>query len=636
MKWKKVENVSAETVHVEKATTDETAQYTTALARLRNEKNVSPPCKYFYFNKSITALAATVCQLNNLEDVEILTSPQTRSADSDTFEGLTMEKPLFFWDNFHGKLCKNDDGKVVYVANLECAIVNELEDVEREQSTLYVEIVVIFKSEQLSLKVKKASLFDLKKEILRNFPQCFVYDTNCFQEYIANIYGNFNNKNTVVFYRFGGWYELSSKKHIFLNNALSNVSAKVTLSGTTEEARQFLTLFMQISSEPSKLLMILLYSLWAYTAYFYEICGIDGLRSVLYLSAPTGTGKTSVAKILSSAILNNGEKSVLRFDDTVASLEESLFNSRDILALVDDFYAKGNKFDDQSFKAKASAITRIVGDGMIKGKMGANRKPLPDRKYRGGVIATGEFIDLNTHSSYLRCWIVNLGANSINFSYELSTLQRNSNLARAFFSLWIWWLEKNQDDILRLLKTQQEFYFSVCRKKFIDPYPRFSSNVATFLTINQFFSQFCREYDFSYDTNQAYYAILSEAEAQLQMLRQFSPIKIVIKAIQDSIDNAYLNLAENENDFCTNNYDGFFTSDKIIVITAKLEEIIEKYTNKMNFGLKFTAALKEELARKNILEEKNGETNFKFTKARLVSPKRPRIYKINKGAILNE
>lgn len=41
------------------------------------------------------------------------------------------------------------------------------------------------------------------------------------------------------------------------------------------------------------------------------------------------------------------------------------------------------------------------------------------------------------------------------------------------------------------------------------------------------------------------------------MLRQFSPIKIVIKAIQDSIDNAYLNLAENENDFCTNNYDGF-------------------------------------------------------------------------------
>ena len=573
--WKKT-NTNNEIISIKEATADETAQHAIALTKLRNEKNIALPCEYVHFNKPTTTLTTTVCKLNNLDDVEIPISPQEKSADSGTIENFTMEKLLFFWDDFHGKLCKNDDGKVVYVANFECAIVNEIEDMEREQSTLYVEIMVVFKSEQLPLKVKKNLLSDLKKEIPRNFPQCFIYDTGCFQEYIANIYGNFNNKNIAVFYRFGGWYQLPNKKYIFLNDSLPNVSANITLSGTVDEARNFLNLFIKVSIEPQKFLIILLYSLSAYMAYFYEKCNINGLRSVLYLSAPTGTGKTSVAKILSSAILNDGEKSVLRFDDTLASLEESLFKSRDVLVLVDDFYAKGNKFDDQVFKAKASAVTRIVGDGMIKGKMGANRKPLPDRKYRGGVIATGEFIDLNTHSSYLRCWIVNLGANSINFSYELSTLQLNSNLDRAFFSLWIWCLEKNQDDILRLLKTQQEFYFSVCRKKFIDPYPRFSSNVATFLTINQFFSQFCREYDFSYDTNQAYYAILSEAEAQLQMLRQFSPIKIVIKAIQDSIDNAYLNLAENENDFCTNNYDGFFTSDKIIVITAKLEEIIEK------------------------------------------------------------
>lgn len=636
MKWKKVENVSAETVNVEKATADETTQYATALTKLRNEKNIALPCEYVHFNKPTTTLTTTVCKLNSFDDVEILISLQAKSADSSTFEDFTMKKPLFFWDDFHGKLCKNDDGKVVYVANFECIIINEIEDVEREQSTLYVEIVVVFKSKKLLLKVKKTLLSDLKKEIPRNFPQCFIYDTGCFQEYIANIYGNFNNKNTAVFYRFGGWYQLSNEKHVFLNNALSNVVSNITLSGTTEEARQFLTLFMQISSEPSKLLMVLLYSLWAYTAYFYEECSIDGLRSVLYLSAPTGTGKTSVAKILSSAILNDGEKSVLRFDDTIASLEESLFNSRDMLVLVDDFYAKGNKFDDQSFKTKVSAITRIVGDGMIKGKMGAKRKPLPDRKYRGGVIATGEFIDLNTHSSYLRCWIVNLGANSINFSYELSTLQRNSNLARAFFSLWIWWLEKNQDDILRLLKTQQEFYLSVCRKKFIDPYPRFSSNVATFLTINYFFDCFCQDCVIPYDMQRVQHIILSEAEIQLKMLQQYSPIEIVIKSIQDAIDNAYLNLAENENDFCTNNFDGFFTSNKIIVITAKLEEVIEKYTTKMNFGLKITTALKEELVRKNILEAKNGETNFKFTKTRLVSPKRPRIYKIYKGAILDE
>lgn len=70
-------------------------------------------------------------------------------------------------------------------------------------------------------------------------------------------------------------------------------------------------------------------------------------------------------------------------------------------------------------------ITRIIGDGRIKGKMGANRKLLPDRKYRGGIIATGEFIDLNTHSSYLRCWQLKFEANSINLDDNLSQLQQS-------------------------------------------------------------------------------------------------------------------------------------------------------------------------------------------------------------------
>lgn len=500
----------------------------------------------------------------------------------------------------------------------------------------YIEIALFFKGKQHFLIIKKEQLCEAKKEIIKIFPQCYVYDTVGFHEYISWLYGDFNNRNIAVFYKFGGWYKIPNGEHIYLNNAMTNVSSSVTLQGSTDEARQFLELFLTISSEHEKFLIILQYALWGYLAYFYEICGIDGLKTVLYLSAPTGTGKTTIAKIVSSSILNKGEKSVLRFDDTIASLQESLFNNRDIVSLVDDFYPQSDKNSEQSFKTKASMITRIAGDGVVKGKMGANRKTLPDRKYRGGIIATGEYIDLNTHSSYLRCWCVNLSANSVDFSGSISVLQGNPNLARAFFSSWIWWLQKNQDFILQNLKAHHEKFLTLCKKYFDEPYPRFSSNVATFLTINYFFDCFCQDCVIPYDMQRVQHIILSEAEIQLKMLQQYSPIEIVIKSIQDAIDNAYLNLAENENDFCTNNFDGFFTPNKIIVITAKLEEVIEKYTTKMNFGLKITTALKEELVRKNILEAKNGETNFKFTKTRLVSPKRPRIYKIYKGAILDE
>lgn len=632
--WQKT-TITGDIVPIKKSTNDDTVKQMAALNKLRRENKTQNASTFVHFNKPTTTLMTTICRLNNLNDINISTSSQAESVSNDIIEDFIIEKPLFFWDDYHNRLCKNVDDKVIDVANFRCVITSEIKEITKESTIIYIEIAVIFKSERLTLRIEKSLLQNLKKKIIQEFPQCYIYSDNSFQEYISNLYGNSNNRDSSTFYQFSGWYQLLNK-HVFFNNSMQNVSSKVTLSGTANEAREFFYLFMKISIEPEKMLLILLYSMSAYIAYFYEKCKIDGLRSVLYLSAPTGTGKTSVAKILASAILNDNEKSILRFDDTIASLEESLFNSRDILALVDDFYAKGSKFDDQAFKAKASAITRIVGDGMIKGKMGANRKPLPDRKYRGGVIATGEYIDLNTHSSYLRCWCINLKANSINFDDSLSTLQKNPNLSRAFFSLWIWWLQEKQDSILENLKNEHNKFLKLCAKNFNEPYPRFSSNVATFLTINYFFYYFCQDYGITYDIQRTQEIILSEATEQLNILKQYAPSKIVIEALRDAIENAYLNIADTEDDFRSHNFDGFFTSTQIIIITAKMETAIEKYTIKKNYGLKFNTALKDELVQKNILKISNGEINCKYTKARLISPKRPRVYTINKGAIFHE
>lgn len=632
--WQKT-TITGDIVPIKKSTNDDTVKQMAALNKLRRENKTQNASTFVHFNKPTTTLMTTICRLNNLNDINISTSSQAESVSNDIIEDFIIEKPLFFWDDYHNRLCKNVDDKVIDVANFRCVITSEIKEITKESTIIYIKIAVIFKSERLTLRIEKSLLQNLKKKIIQEFPQCYIYSDNSFQEYISNLYGNSNNRDSSTFYRFSGWYQLLNK-HVFFNNSMQNVSSKVTLSGTANEAREFFYLFMKISIEPEKMLLILLYSMSAYTAYFYEKCKIDGLRSVLYLSAPTGTGKTSVAKILASAILNDNEKSILRFDDTIASLEESLFDSRDILALVDDFYAKGSKFDDQAFKAKASAITRIVGDGMIKGKMGANRKPLPDRKYRGGVIATGEYIDLNTHSSYLRCWCINLKANSINFDDSLSTLQKNPNLSRAFFSLWIWWLQEKQDSILENLKNEHNKFLKLCAKNFNEPYPRFSSNVATFLTINYFFYYFCQDYGITYDIQRTQEIILSKATEQLNILKQYAPSKIVIEALRDAIENAYLNISDTEDDFRSHNFDGFFTSTQIVIITAKMEEAIEKYTIKKNYGLKFNTALKEELVRKNILKISNGEINSKYTKTRLVSPKRPRVYTINKGVLFNE
>ena len=465
MKWKKIENVTTETAYIKKASAEEQKQTTMALNKLHERAQTVKFSNATHFKQGQSTQNATICYLNDVEDItlNLLTNNFAKQQESVQFE---TEKPIFFWDNYTARLCKNEEEKSIIIANFRCELLREREEYTKEGVDFYIEIALFFKEKQHFLLIKKEVYCDAKKEILKAFPQCYVYDTGRFHEYLSWLYGDFNNENITVFYKFGGWYKTPKGKHIYLNNALTNVSSSVTLQGSTDEARQFLELFLTISSEHEKILIILHYSLWAYLSYFYEICGIDGLKSVLYLSAPTGTGKTTIAKIVSSPLLNEGEKSVLRFEDTIASLQESLFNNRDIVSLVDDFYPQSDKNSEQSFKAKASMITRIAGDGVIKGKMGANRKPLSDRKYRGGIIATGEYIDLNTHSSYLRCWCTNLRANSVDFSGSISVLQGNPKLARAFFSSWILWLQKNQDFILQNLKAQHEKFLALCKKYF--------------------------------------------------------------------------------------------------------------------------------------------------------------------------
>lgn len=607
--WKTISDVEADVIPVENATSKEVQQSQEALSKLHGKAEAlgtvsAEPC---YFKPSGLLQQATICSLKAAEDYLVSLTERTTLAENCSLplNAETIDEGHFYWCDSRAMLYWTEpdtsDDTLIKVANFKCEISNLVKEIERDGSSKkFAEMRIYYRKEIFSAKVSVGK--DLKSE-LRTYPKLHVYDTVKFNEYIADLYGDFDEDKLTCHYNFYGWYRLPNSQHVYLNDAMENVSAKVKLSYDIWGARQFLDDFLKVSTEESKVLIMLNYASWSYLAYFYELLSIDGLRSVLYLSAPTGTGKTSLAKILSGAILKADEEAVLRFDDTLASLEEALFNRRDNLALVDDFYAKGNKFDDQVFKTKASAITRIVGDGRIKGKMGADRKPLPDRKYRGGVIATGEYIDLNTHSSYLRCWGLEFKSGSINFGAELSELQRYPNLARNFFSLWIQWLEKYQENILRTLRCKHEQYLAVCQRKFTEPYPRFSSNVATFLTVNYFLGEFCEKYNLAYDAQKAHYMILSEAEKQLQMLKQYSPIEIVINAINDALDNDELQIAKDETCFCSNKCDGFFEAKNMVVITQKLEAVIEKYAVKLNYGLKFNAALKNEMNEKSILEK---------------------------------
>ena len=477
---------------------------------------------------------------------------------------------------------------------------------------------------------------DLKNKIRSVYPQCYIYDEEKFNRYAAEKYGStVKHLPTEYFYNFGGWiYERD--RLVFLHNGMANVSADVELNNPGY-INEFLYYYKNLSNSTDKLWLMLIYSLWANLAIFYKEKDLYGLRCAMYLSALSSTGKTSVAQILAKALLKKGCKSELRFDDTKASLEENILKRKDIVLLIDDFYPQGNKLGDADFKSKASEIMRIVGDGSVKEKMGSDRKPLLGREYRGGIIVTGEYVDLNTYSSHLRCWILNLRKGDIEYKSGMDLLQQNPEIAKGFFSAWVFYLEKFQDDILANVSIRHKDSLNCVKERYPEAPTRFISNVAAFLVTARFFSEFCQYYQANIDTNDVINAIWNESDEQFKLLKLMSPAEVVQAAVNYAIDNGNLIISDTEEEFKTNKDSaGFYQDGWIYVITGKLDSIIKDFADKKQYGVQFNDDVKGALFEKGLMQKDGSGYNFKYSQNRSVSPKRPRIYKISERMIKND
>lgn len=545
--------------------------------------------------------------------------------------GFQEQKHIESYLNIMSKNIEDND--VDMIANFEIVITDIFKKVYLDGSCIScVTVEIEIENSRMFLTILLEEYKNSGNAIRKKYPQCYIYDYNLFNQKMSDRYKEASN-NIIQhkIYYFGGWYK-TEKRLMFLHSGRKDVFADIELRFKKEEAKLFIPNYWKVSNEKNKLVILLLYSLWANLAKFYELNNINGLRTILYLSAPTGTGKTTIAKIFVKALLKEDVKSELRFDDTKASLEESIINSRDRICLVDDFYAKGTKYEDADFRSKASAITRIVGDGSVKGKMGPDRKPLPDRKYRGSVIATGEYIDLNTQSSYLRCWLLDFPSNSIFFNENLGFLQKQPYIAKSFLSGWVLYLEENQDMILKELCHWHDEALANVRVRYPKTYARFQSNVATFLVLKILFVKYCKNLDFMIDEDEDEIteAIWCEADNQIQILTGVAPEQIFKEALEEALDNAYLRIAVTEEDFKNSEYDGFYEKGTICIITAKLDKIIQQFAERKNYGIRFNTTLKKSLAEMNIIYKTESAFNSRYSKDRHVEPRRPRIYKINR------
>lgn len=475
---------------------------------------------------------------------------------------------------------------------------------------------------------------DIKNKIRSKYPQCYIFDEEKFNRYASDKYHvAFDQLEVTYCYDYGGWV-MENNRLVFLHNGMANVNADTELRIKHDLIDKFIPRYMTTSMLSDKLLLMLLYSLWGSLAIFYRKKGLYGLRCILYLSAPTNTGKTSIAQILAKALLNPSCKSAFRFDDTKASLEENILNRKDVVVLIDDFYPQPNKIAEADFKEKASEITRIIGDGYVKEKMGPNRKPLPKREYQGCIITTGEYADLNTYSSWLRCWLMKFPKDSISFTDEMNELVESPDIAKSFFSAWVEYLEHEQANILFNIANWHKTFMDCAKENYPNAPARFLSNVAAFMVTAKIFSDFCNKRKIDIKKYDLMAVIKHEADEQWNLLRVMSPIEVIKEALNYAIDNGVLIVTDSEEVFKQNkDCDGFFRDGWLHIITGKLDNIIMDYARKKQYGIRFDDDVKATLYDKQLIQKGDSGYNFKYTQKRTVSPQRPRIYKLSERMI---
>lgn len=545
------------------------------------------------------------------------TANQLKKVDSYGDSSFCSEEE-YSWNGCYLSYYDAEKEETVRLSNFAVSIVEVRTIVKETGDERWLKLQIVTRRGSFLMELPYVKYINLKEILGEQHPECAVYQTaHAFRQYLHWVADNeLEAAKEVTVYHKHGWTHVAGKQ-VYLQGNMPNVISAVTLEPDSQKAAQFLQLYGGLIRDDESRDVLLLYCLHAYVAGLFEQLGGIGCRSVLCITAPTGSYKTAVATVLASALNPNP---VLRFDDTEASIEENLMAARDLLILQDDFYPHGDKTTVAAFKRKAMKVARIIGDGRAPAKMGQDRKPLGNRSYHGGVVITGEILDLTSHSSYLRSLCIRWNKGFINTD-TLTILQRDETLAKAFFSSWIDYVQKNVEILQMLVANPLCNYGGAARME---------SSFKALGIIAELFSDFANSIGHHVDYAVMINHVLAAIRTTESMANDFSPAEVAIRALMEAIENGPLVIVADKETFMQAAADGYYEGDgTVYLIGSRADDIVSRYAASHGCVASFDANVKAELAERGFLKKTGSAFTVKFTKNRKVSPMRPQMLEIN-------
>lgn len=546
-----------------------------------------------------------------------LTANKLKKVDSYGDSSFCSEEE-YSWNGCYLSYYDAEKEETVKLSNFAVSIVEVRTIVKETGDERWLKLEIVTRRGSFLMELPYVKYINLKEILGEQHPECAVYQTaHAFRQYLHWVADNeLEAAKEAIVYQKHGWTDVAGKQ-VYLHGNMPNVISAVTLEPDSQKAAQFLQLYGGLIRDDESRDVLLLYCLNSYIAGLFEQLGGIGCRSVLCITAPTGSYKTAVATVLASALNPNP---VLRFDDTEASIEENLLAAKDLLILQDDFYPHGDKSAVAAFKRKAMKVARIIGDGRGPAKMGQDRKPLGNRSYHGGVVITGEILDLTSHSSYLRSLCIRWNKGFINTD-TLTVLQRDRTLAKAFFSSWITYVQENVNILRRLIEDPLCSYGGAARME---------SSFKALGIIAELFSDFACSIGIPVDSAVMISHVLAAISKTENLAKDFSPAEVAIRALMEAIENGPLVIVADKETFMQAAADGYYEGDgTVYLIGSRADDIVSRYAASHGCVASFDANVKAELAERGFLKKTGSAFTVKFTKNRKVSPMRPQMLEIN-------
>lgn len=389
-----------------------------------------------------------------------------------------------------------DCGKLMLNARLSITKVIEIwedETTYQEELSCQIDFPSSWAEHPKMISVPKESFKEIASLIQRRIPEAKISTSpkQAWDEYLATIYRrDIRHAKRVTSVSRTGWMTIHGETKYWI--AAHSFYSKFSLPDIDPSIHASVFMagwrFLTVGNEEKAIIMIWLWAHMAFTIYWLQRLGLS-FRCLLYLKGATGNLKTATVSEVSNIFDTDRSHATTRMTSTFPSIQEYISMTPDSLICVDDF--SNSETNDRSRALEnAERVIRAVGDGIFPGKMGGiNFSMMRRDTVRCTLVLTGEEdFDLG-RSSNLRCLVIPVmeGMFDGKILYEF---QKNRNILRSYFSLFVKFLEEQGNTIFTEAYSDDfaRYREHYCRLRI----PRFVDTAASLHQLTDLIAHFAR------------------------------------------------------------------------------------------------------------------------------------------------